>query len=398
MQETFSDLEHLSEKEIEELIERYYNQERIKDLLEAYRLNIASGQLIRLFPPRVSDNICPYCNENMVKRFASRAYNNYDDGDVICEACKHIHDSFGCRCHNCRNAERERVIKEREEKHQAIKVILDKMNERRISSEELTLEEKIYLGALFRVGLSEDLSIINPVNSFYIPLAPTDNYSTEILENLSSRNIIGISPESDVDAFDEVDFANNSFTYTTHGIKRTLLIDVNEGDKKSFFESLMNPTYELLPEDAYDLWLKIALNECLEYFYYSVRNVFGAEYNAGNKTLSVFTEMLKNLSVSQVFCLIYRATNTALRFQVERGVYRKYAVNTIIGNAQNFAERALNNNWSTTKYSRPRECPQSALSKFFFDRVIKIGDDGFNMPPMCPSSPLDELNDQMPNF
>ena len=108
--------------------------------------------------------------------------------------------------------------------------------------------------------------------------------------------------------------------------------------------------------------------------------------------------MLKNLSVSQVFCLIYRATNTALRFQVERGVYRKYAVNTIIGNAQNFAERALNNNWSTTKYSRPRECPQSALSKFFFDRVIKIGDDGFNMPPMRPSSPLDELNDQMPNF
>ncbi len=91
--------------------------------------------------------------------------------------------------------------------------------------------------------------------------------------------------------------------------------------------------------------------------------------------------MLKAHSVSQFFGLIYRATNNTLRFRAERGVKRKHAANAVIGNAPNFAERALVNNWNITKYNRPRECPQSALSKFLYDRVLKIGEAGFHEPP-----------------
>lgn len=51
-----------------------------------------------------------------------------------------------------------------------------------------------------------------------------------------------------------------------------------------------------------------------------------------------------------------------------------------MGNAQSFADRARLNNWNLQKYGRG-ECPESALSKFFFERVLKIGYDGFNSKP-----------------
>jgi len=55
--------------------------------------------------------------------------------------------------------------------------------------------------------------------------------------------------------------------------------------------------------------------------------------------------------------------------------------NTIVGNAQSFAERARINKWELQKYNRIKDCPQSALSRFFFERIIKIGFDGFNEIP-----------------
>jgi hypothetical protein len=59
----------------------------------------------------------------------------------------------------------------------------------------------------------------------------------------------------------------------------------------------------------------------------------------------------------------------------------KHASNTIVGNAQSFAERAKINKWDLQKYNRIKDLPQSALSRFFFERVIKIGFDGFNEIP-----------------
>jgi hypothetical protein len=378
---TYSNLNHLTEQEINELIRKYYGHIRIQDLLEEYSLSVNPGQLLRLFPPKETKTLCPYCGVNMLRYFESRGHSSYEDGKIVCPNCNHNDNSFYCRCHNCKEVAIEKERKEYEEKYQAVKAILDKTRQNLITPDELTFTDKIYLGSLLRVGLSEDLSVINPLDSFPNLLAPTRNYSSEIIDRLIDKKIIGISPESDLDYFSDLNVEKGSMSFDSDKIKWELLIMIEKEERVQFIDSVMNPDFEKLPEETFDLWHKVALNECLEYFYYNLSSVLGVYYNAGSKTISIISEMLKTHSVSQIFGLIYRATNNALRFRAERGVSRKYAANVVIGNAQNFAERALINNWNITKYNRPRECPQSALSKFLYNRVLKIGEDGFNMPP-----------------
>ncbi|MHC2992707.1 hypothetical protein OB13_14365, partial [Pontibacter sp. HJ8] len=123
------------------------------------------------------------------------------------------------------------------------------------------------------------------------------------------------------------------------------------------------------------------LNEVIEYFDHSVNNILGVDYSIGDKTLTVFNDLLRDYSVSQIYGIIYRSVNNALRFRVEKGATLKHAANTIIGNAQNYAERAKVNNWDLSKYKRIEDCPESALSKFFFERILRIGYNGFNEVP-----------------
>jgi hypothetical protein len=62
-------------------------------------------------------------------------------------------------------------------------------------------------------------------------------------------------------------------------------------------------------------------------------------------------------------------------------VSRKGAVNTIPGYVERIGERAKIKNRDLKKHKRVKACPESALSKFFFERVIKIGTEGFSEVP-----------------
>lgn len=60
---------------------------------------------------------------------------------------------------------------------------------------------------------------------------------------------------------------------------------------------------------------------------------------------------------------------------------KKHAANTTIGLCQRYIERAKINGWKLTEYKKPKDLLQSELSRFFFNRVIKIGELGFTMQP-----------------
>ncbi|CAB1262737.1 hypothetical protein CLOSBL3_30033 [Clostridiaceae bacterium BL-3] len=40
------------------------------------------------------------------------------------------------------------------------------------------------------------------------------------------------------------------------------------------------------------------------------------------------------------------------------------------------------NKWDLTKYHKLKDLPQTIISEFFFNRIVKIGSLGFDMPPM----------------
>ena len=60
---------------------------------------------------------------------------------------------------------------------------------------------------------------------------------------------------------------------------------------------------------------------------------------------------------------------------------RTQAGNSVVSRCQKYGERAKHSNWEIAKYSRIRDLPQSEISLYFFNQVVKIGNKGFDNIP-----------------
>jgi len=375
-------LSHLSEKQIQELIKRYYDREKVSDLINEYNLNLQPSQLVKNFPPELTENTCVYCEVNMVKPRVSRDSQLRKKLQEYCPNCGHEEGGF-CSCQNCMTIEWNKKDSEKQVKKDFLDTFLNHEDKNKIEFDDLTFTEKVYLGALLREGISEDYNYIKPIESFINPLTPTYEFRSEIINTLNDKNIIVIHRSTDSEYIEITDYDNGNFRYYPYKVKWAINVKKDGLNKVPLIDLIINPN-ELEKTDydnAFLLWKKIALYESIEYFEHSVNNILGIEYNIGEKTRNALKDLLNDYSVSQIYGIIYRSTNNALRFQVEKETSRKHAANTIIGNAQSFGERAKVNNWDLQKYKRIRECEESTLSKFFFERILKIGYNGFNESP-----------------
>lgn len=378
-------LSHLTSEEIDELIRRYYNKEKLAVLIKEYDIALKPSQLVQHFPPEVLDIRCKYCNVHFTRPRQSREYAHYSKKEPSCPNCGHDESSI-CLCSNCIRIEALRISNLRSEKKEKLNQFLHGRLETSIDIENLSFIQKIYLGAFLREGLSEDFTYIKSVEDFINPLAPTGEFQAEILSTLIDNQIIIIHPDTDPDYYKMNYFEDGErLTYHRDQVKWFLKVKKDGLSRIELIESLISPL-DLKEEDyenAFQLWKRIALYESLEYFKYHVYNVFSVDYKIGTKTISVISDLLNDFSVSQIYGIIYYSINRALRFHAENDhVLKSHAANTIIGNAQSFGERALANKYNMRKYNRIKECPESALSKFFFERVLKISYDGFNEKPL----------------
>ena len=291
-----------------------------------------------------------------------------------------MHNSYEnyCTCKNC-NDKRQTDAKNRDkDRRDALRNILDVRQNVQVEFSELNFNEKVYLGALLRARISEDYNVIHCIEDLYIPLAPTLNFTYEILEILLKKKVILIHPESDLEAFT---FKSDGIHFDHLKVDYFLNVSIEDKSKVEIVEEILNYKSDFDLNEALNMWRKIALNESLEYLLYKINEVLRTEYTVGHKTISVLKEILSNFSVAQTYSIIYKATANSLMIQAERGTYRKHTANMIIGNCQSYAERAKLNGWNLSNYYRINELPESALSKFFYEQVIKIGHKGFYNPP-----------------
>lgn len=383
-------LRHLTMLQIESLMNKYYNGVKASDIIKEYNIDTTSSKLYTLFPPIIcEDIICPVCNEPMYKERDSKSSYSWNKKKPFCAICGHT-DEIICKCNYC-IAEREKVRKLNEErkvrilqeKREKIKKVYD-LNIVPVNYSELNFREKVFLGALLRTSLSEDMEVILPLNDAERELAPTIGYIKEILSYLIGRGVISVDSNSSIDAFldsnEEKDIEFPNVYYITM-VKYRINI-VGDEDIKNILSKIINPKSfsDADKEDALNIWKEIALEECIEYFEYQMKSV-RFDFNIGEKTIVIFKDLLENFSVSQIYGIIYKSVANATKYYQESSVSKKQAANSVIGGCQRYAERAMINNWELAKYSRIKELPQSMISEFFFDRVIGVGSLGFNMPP-----------------
>ena len=383
-------LRHLTMLQIESLMNKYYNGVKVSDIIKEYNIDTTSYKLYTLFPPIIcEDIICPVCNEPMYKQRDSKSSYSWNKKKPFCAICGHT-DEIICKCNYC-IAEREKVRKLNEkrkvrilqEKREKIKKVYD-LNIVPVNYSELNFREKVFLGALLRTSLSEDMEVILPLNDAERELAPTIGYIKEILSYLIGRGVVSVDSNSSIDAFldsnEEKDIEFPNVYYITM-VKYRINI-VGDEDIKNILSKIINPKSfsDADKEDALNIWKEIALEECIEYFEYQMKSV-RFDFNIGEKTIAIFKDLLENFSVSQIYGIIYKSVANATKYYQESSVSKKQAANSVIGGCQRYAERAMINNWELAKYSRIKELPQSMISEFFFDRVIGVGSLGFNMPP-----------------
>lgn len=383
-------LRHLTMLQIESLMNKYYNGIKASDIIKEYNIDTTSSKLYTLFPPIIcEDIICPVCNEPMYKERDSKSSYSWNKKKPFCAICGHT-DEIICKCNYC-IAEREKVRKLNEErkvrilqeKREKIKKVYD-LNIVPVNYSELNFREKVFLGALLRTSLSEDMEVILPLNDAERELAPTIGYIKEILSYLIGRGVVSVDSNSSIDAFldsnEEKDIEFPNVYYITM-VKYRINI-VGDEDIKNILSKIINPKSfsGADKEDALNIWKEIALEECIEYFEYQMKSV-RFDFNIGEKTIAIFKDLLENFSVSQIYGIIYKSVANATKYYQESSVSKKQAANSVIGGCQRYAERAMINNWELAKYSRIKELPQSMISEFFFDRVIGVGSLGFNMPP-----------------
>ena len=383
-------LRHLTMLQIESLMNKYYNGVKASDIIKEYNIDTTSSKLYSLFPPIIcEDIICPVCNEPMYKERDSKSSYSWNKKKPFCAICGHT-DEIICKCNYC-IAEREKVRKLNEErkvrilqeKREKIKKVYD-LNIVPVNYSELNFREKVFLGALLRTSLSEDMEVILPLNDAERELAPTIGYIKEILSYLIGRGVISVDSNSSIDAFldsnEEKDIEFPNVYYITM-VKYRINI-VGDEEIKNILSKIINPKSfsDADKEDALNIWKEIALEECIEYFEYQMKSV-RFDFNIGEKTIAIFKDLLENFSVSQIYGIIYKSVANATKYYQESSVSKKQAATSVIGGCQRYAERTMINNWELAKYSKIKELPQSMISEFFFDRVIGVGSLGFNMPP-----------------
>lgn len=373
-----NDLGHLSDNEIQDLMLRYYNGESASKLIKEYKISTYASNLYKLFPPKVYENyICEFCNSPLVISRPSKSMKDAPkyERDLYCPICKHRPYYSECTCKYC-------VEKEQHLEAERLKLIEETYSKTRtpVDFNKLTFKSKVFLGALCRALLKENMYEVLPYNKSEAILTPTTDLCNELYSTLIHDRVLVVSPLSPIEAFDisSTDFPNIFYTYeVTYNLN--LLFPPN---KQDIFTEILKPSYYSpdCAEAALELWKEIAISECIEYLQYQLDKV-GFDFSAGEKTYKTFEIILGDFSVSQIYGIIWRAVADASRLYLEKGISKRHAANTVIGSCERYAERAKLNGWDLTQYNRIKDIPQSVLSIFYFNRVLGIGEKGFRTPP-----------------
>lgn len=137
--------------------------------------------------------------------------------------------------------------------------------------------------------------------------------------------------------------------------------------------------YENWTEEFYELWLNIALAECLEY-----ANNRADYYNFRRDEINLeelCKPLLQNYSVSNIYSMISTAFHNAAAFQkTDKCTSFRHALNTIPGKISSLASKPAN---QVREWDRIKELPRCELSLTLFNKMLGYSEDiGFYR---CPS-------------
>jgi hypothetical protein len=378
-------LAHLSDAQLADMLEKYDDPSiPLKHIISEFSISTVPGALHALLPPQIHEgSLCPYCGDVALQsRRPSRS--GYATVEKRCPHCGH-RDARYCHCQNCLEAvaqERQRIDRIKRS------VVRDNYAERHWGgdADNLTLRDAVYISALIRQSLSEDLRVVAPYGMGPPRLAPTDDHRREITEHLQRKSLIAVDPESRLEAFVFDDGLTEAHSYYAGKVDWLFLPGVDLKDKQSFLREITAVIESDWPDawlrDVPGLWREIVKAEAFEYFFHLLDQRSYTLDTIGDKTHSVFDLLIERFPLSKIYNLTWQAVRDVTDYNVKNGTPKYRGKNNFVGAIQRKAEKFIAEGWEVRDSRRDFDCPQTWISSTFFDVFMKVGARSFtSMPP-----------------
>lgn len=359
-------LGHLSAEQVESIYQRYLQGEKVRDLFTEFSIKTNVNSLLPLLPHlERKDLTCPHCAFHATQKRAAR---NNTANKPVCTGCDHtfpIYRDDTCGCSGCVNE------------------YLGQLNgdgmRCRVPYEGLTFREKIILLAALTMAGSTDLECLSFVQlqRWHRRLAPTSEYQSKCINELFSRHIILVSPETSIDALDFYrKYERYDFLWWSPNVSQDaggpaldvqslqMLIaydlDKNKAELKPVLKALI---YELAEE------------ELMEYLHYRLENA-SVMFKAERATREVLRPLLASSSVSNIFSSIWKAVKQADK-SLEKGVFKgaTHAGNWIPSAIVRIAEEE-----KQYEYDRLKGSKICQISEVIYSLILDDPDGSFKIP------------------
>lgn len=246
-----------------------------------------------------------------------------------------------------------------------------------IEPTQLTAAVAIALISLIRCGGWIGEATIGSLQNSEIPFAPKEIFFRHLLINvLLEKRLIAPSVDSPKHAFRLS--PNKNPGWDTEAVHWSVLLP----DPQSFIQQLEGVVASTdWPREWCDgcakLWQQLAVAECWEFCAYCVAQRNLPMPGAAALT-ALFNNLLRDLSVSQCYQLIWASASDATDFWVRKQAIAQHAANYFIGSCQRKADRYRAEGWTIKGFNRNYQLPRSQISFVLHDVFLKHGDAGFS--------------------
>lgn len=384
-----------SEKVMKEMLNQYYI-EGLTQIEVAENFGINNMWFTRKEFPKIEsvEDKCEYCHVRMLHKFPSKSEikRNFLE-QAKCEFCGHS-TKENCDCLNCIKKGKNRIVEIYDFKEP-------------IPIDELTLKDYLSIATLMQgYYLEEDDLIIpsfkNTINKEEIKnMFGSFDKLYEVITNLFYKNAIGVSPKSNISAFDlkTYGFYVDSVNYTFKNLK------LNYEHKEEWLNEFKYPNLkELNINDKMDLWTELVTNELIKIFeFHAIEKhhfSFPSDPEEKNDMLSLLKDSIYDwLSVytpAETYCIIFAGIGRAVSLRSQYGMKHHQSQIKYLTTAIN---KWLENNKSKSgkiiPYDYPVGLEVSQSTRIFFNQIIGV-EDWFNtlVPKKEITKVIDDTNNK----
>ena len=245
-----------------------------------------------------------------------------------------------------------------------------------------TFKESLFVTALVKFSISNDLAHLASYDScaYVNRLTPEEEFDFEIYKHLYHNKFIQVDPSSNLGSVnvnkDGVQFDITKVGWLLTPPKNGSLLE-HIKDNENFCQYRSCLTYMF--DDVQEIICMLSYYECLSYLKF-VMCEYKFYATPGKKAKIVFDKILEKYSVAQTWRLIWMAVRT-IASDTRRVYYsQNHAVNAIIYKIESLFEKYVSEDTLLPSFNRPKELPQSLLSRLIFFDLLGADDLGFHMP------------------